>query len=628
MVIRYQMTDPDAALAEALRTLEAEFSLSALPGDGLRATYQKAVGSDAGYRILPSESGPMIEYGSLRDALRATGSVLAGAGGVEALEEGCPFKTFGIMVDCSRNAVMRVEHLEGWLRRLALLGFNMVMLYTEDTYQLEGEPLFGHQRGAYAAEELQRLDDYAQRLGIEMIPCIQTLGHLAQILKWNAYSEVKDTSGVLLAGEEKTYQLIEKMIRHWKGVFRSPRIHLGMDEAYSQGRGRYLDRFGYTDRFEIFCDHLDRVVGLCRKHGREPMIWSDMFFSIASATGDYYDPDAQVPAEIVQRIPREVGLVYWDYYHDNPAVYRHHIERHRALGSSPIMGSGVWTWHALWHATNYTETHAAACIEACREAGLEEIFFTMWSDDGAMCDFDSGFQGLTFVAELAYAGAVEPEAVAARFSAVCHGDYEASRAAGMLSLLDSAVDDPPLPVWAWPVLWDDPFLGLFWNSKKSPDLDVWGLALARFRGIAEALWPWADRAHDRTAGDLRHAWLLAEVLARKVDIRLRLEPAYADRDAEELRAIVAEIPALIELIEALDASWREQWLRRNKPFGLEVVQIRIAGLARRFREMGDRLTELLDGRIDRIEELDDQPAAPPEPRPKYDAVATACFPGP
>ncbi len=51
------------------------------------------------------------------------------------------------MLDCSRNAVITVVHFKKWLRQLALLGYNMAMLYTEDTYELPGEYYFGHLRG-------------------------------------------------------------------------------------------------------------------------------------------------------------------------------------------------------------------------------------------------------------------------------------------------------------------------------------------------------------------------------------------------------------------------------------------------------------------------------------------------
>ena len=91
------------------------------------------------------------------------------------------------------------------------MGYTSMMLYTEDTYEIAGEPYFGYMRGRFTAEELKDLDRYAGLLGIELIPCIQTLAHLGSIFRWPAYRDVHDTADILLCGEEKTYALIEKM---------------------------------------------------------------------------------------------------------------------------------------------------------------------------------------------------------------------------------------------------------------------------------------------------------------------------------------------------------------------------------------------------------------------------------
>ena len=55
---------------------------------------------------------------------------------------------------------------------MALMGMNLGMMYTEDTYEVPGQPYFGYQRGRYTYEELHALDDYADMLGIEQM-CIR-----------------------------------------------------------------------------------------------------------------------------------------------------------------------------------------------------------------------------------------------------------------------------------------------------------------------------------------------------------------------------------------------------------------------------------------------------------------------
>ncbi len=149
------------------------------------------------------------------------------------------FDLLGIMIDISRNGVLTPEAARAMLRRCALMGLNMAILYSEDTYEVPGEPFFGYLRGRCTHDEMKSLDDYADALGIEMFPCIQALAHLEQVLQWPAYAEYRDTDDVLLAGEEKTYALLDKMIAAASAPFRSRRIHLGMDEAHGIGSGRY-----------------------------------------------------------------------------------------------------------------------------------------------------------------------------------------------------------------------------------------------------------------------------------------------------------------------------------------------------------------------------------------------------
>ena len=65
------------------------------------------------------------------------------------------FERNGFMLDCSRNAVFTVEKVKFVIRTLAKMGMNVLMLYTEDTYEVPGEPYFGSYRGRYTKAEIQ-----------------------------------------------------------------------------------------------------------------------------------------------------------------------------------------------------------------------------------------------------------------------------------------------------------------------------------------------------------------------------------------------------------------------------------------------------------------------------------------
>jgi N-acetyl-beta-hexosaminidase len=259
---------------------------------GMALTFEPDPALKGGGLAVAKRAGTCsVRYGRKVDAFRALGRLMGemaeGAARRGNFSETPRFDLLGIMIDVSRNGVLTPESARALLRRCALMGLNMAILYSEDTYEVPGEPFFGYLRGRYTHDEMKSLDDYADSLGIEMFPCIQTLAHLAQILQWPAYAEYRDTNDILLAGDEKTYALLDKMIAAASAPFRSKRIHIGMDEAEGLGSGQYRKRFGEKRPFDIFNDHLARVRDLCRKRGLKPMIWSDMYFHLGSKTGDY-----------------------------------------------------------------------------------------------------------------------------------------------------------------------------------------------------------------------------------------------------------------------------------------------------------------------------------------------------
>lgn len=101
---------------------------------------------------------------------------------------------------------------------MAKLGLNQLLLYTEDTYEVPGLPYFGTYRGRYSQEEIRQLDDYAYQFGIELVPCIQTLAHLRNALKWPMGQELKDSADILLVGSEKVYDFIRQLLTSVKIV--------------------------------------------------------------------------------------------------------------------------------------------------------------------------------------------------------------------------------------------------------------------------------------------------------------------------------------------------------------------------------------------------------------------------
>jgi hexosaminidase len=509
------------------------------------------------------------------------------------------FKMNGVMVDMSRNAVMNKESIQKLIRIMALMGLNVLMLYTEDTYTVEEYPYFGYMRGRYGIQELKECDEYANRFGIEIVPCIQTLAHLTEALKWNYAASIRDTEDILLVGSEETYRFIERLMRDASKPFRSKRIHIGMDEAHQLGLGKYLELNGFKTRFQIMDEHLRRVAAIASGLGLEPMIWSDMYFRLGSKTGNYYDLEAEIPEGIKKSVPKNVRLVYWDYYHTDIDFYRKFIQKHREFGSDPIFAGGVWTWNGI--APNYGKTFATtnAALEACKKEGIEEVFATMWGDDGAETNPFSALAGLQLFAEHGYGGDLDQETLAKRF-AICTGGHWDD------FLLLKRFDETPgvsehnlhesNPSKF--LLWQDVLIGLY-------DENIRGLPMrAHYEKLARELEDAIGRNQD-WAPIFSFYQQLAKVLGVKAEIGIHIKEAYDRNDRRKIARWIDVLADLRDGVDRLRKLHRELWFSTNKSFGWEVLDIRYGGVLARLETAADRLGQWLDGDIDAIGELEE-----------------------
>ena len=304
-------------------------------------------------------------------------------------------KTLAVMIDCSRNGVMKPEKVKEFALIIKKMGYNALMLYTEDTYEVENEPYFGYMRGRYTIAEMQEMDAYCCSIGIEMIPCIQVLAHLGHIPRWEEYWSHMDSQDVLLVGDERNYRLIENMLATLSKCFTSRRIHIGMDEAFYLGTGRYLQQNGYRNRLQIFVEHLNRVKQLTDRYGFQPMMWSDMFFRLIGE-------DKKLPPEILRQVPEGVELVYWDYSAKEKKHYDENITAHKQfLNNKTAYAGAVWTCTGYAPNLRLSLDTADAAMRSVRENGIETVLVTMWGDDGKDCSYFAGLSGLFAAAQMA-----------------------------------------------------------------------------------------------------------------------------------------------------------------------------------------------------------------------------------
>ena len=297
------------------------------------------------------------------------------------LEKKPQFTWCGTMLDLSRGSAMQVSAIKKYLDLMACFGMNMLMLYTEDMFPLEGYPFFGHKRGRYSLEELRELDEYAWELGIEMIPCVQTLGHLERYLPWPEAASFRDTSFNVMPGKQESMDFIEEILKFMKKAFRSRHIHVGMDEVVDLGTGAYFRQHKgeVVDQQALLFDHLKKVCSLCEKYDYAPIVWSDLFFP--NPKGDQiYTYDSYFPEKYRDQLPKNVRLMYWYYSSRNVNRYRTILERHAQTGNPFAFAGAGWNWCGFAPDHRMTFDFMEPALKACLEVNPEMVMNTLWSD--------------------------------------------------------------------------------------------------------------------------------------------------------------------------------------------------------------------------------------------------------
>lgn len=505
------------------------------------------------------------------------------------------------MIDASRNAVYRVSEVKKILGYMALMGHNRCMLYTEDTYEIEGYPYFGYMRGRYSKEELREIDDYGYSLGIEVVPCIQTLAHLKQTLRWPYGEGMKDTQDVLLVGEEKTYKFIEAMISSLRECFRSKNIHIGMDEAFDLGRGHYLTKHGHVPHQKLMVEHLNKVNKIAKKYDFKPMIWDDMFLRCGAPDGGYYDLDIVITPEIANNIPEEVSLVYWDYYNSDKEKYKKLLDIRDDFNNNIIFAGGCWRWSGF--APNYSKTFETtnAALNQCKAKGIKEVFATAWGDDGSETPIYSIIVGLILFGEHGYYDKVEKEWIDERCKSLTGLSMEDFTSLEELDLVPS-VKIPNMEVCnpSKYIAYQDLLLGAFDKHLEGLDLEEHYINLSKkYEEIGEK--------SERFKLMFTMYSKLAAYLSVKSEIGLEIRKAYLEKDNDALRLIAYNfIPEIQEKLKSFHKSFRDLWYKECKGQGFEVIDIRLGGVMARCDSTMYRIKAYLKGNIDKIEELEEE----------------------
>ena len=550
-------------------------------------------------KVKTNTESALIEYPADNLFFRGLSLALEHAGQVAEISVKPLLSQIGTMQDCS-DGLLSTEGLKGFIRQSALMGYTYMGMYMETSYTVEDEPYFGYKSGRYSAEELSEIVLYGEKFQVEVIPFIQTLAHLNQLFRWPAYYEVFDTHDTLLAGYERTYELIENMLKSLRKSFKTERINLGMDEAYYMGFGRYhwfIDENDF-DTVSLFISHLKRVIAIAGKYGfSKPEIWFDNVFGIKFK--GYINPPDWLFRDFEEKIAKafpDVTMRFWNYAVRDVKEFTRCCGQIRQLTDKITFASAVHGYTSFAPLNRKTGRLVKPALKGCLKNGIDDLVITEWA--GMRSPFAMLPAYYDFTEGIAETYGYDAKKHFKFLFGYSYGEFLKLDIPNELSFDGKADDgvgeiDPPFYILA-----DDPLFGTM--EKHIPDNTK-----AYYERSAKILGELSKR-NSEFSYLFEFEKTLCETLAVKSDLSKRVKLYYDEGNKEGLKGIISEIPFISEKIRSFHIAFYYYWVKFNKRVGFEIFDQRLGGIILRFDTVKGILNDLVTEKIDRIEELDEE----------------------
>ena len=235
----------------------------------------------------------------------------------------------------------------------------------------------------------------------------------------------------------------------------------------------------------------------------------------------------------------------------------------------------------------------------CKKYEVPEVFCTAWLDNGAETPVDAILPGAALFAHLGFHEEFDEAALEDEFQDAVGSslkEFLKLDKFDQLFLGDQANMKSENP--SKYLLYQDALLGIFDYHLKDAGVSEY------YKKLAEELKNSAEicKNHAKFFG---YYHCLAEVLAQKADLGSEIKAAYDAHDLSTLSRICEEIiPHLTENLWKLKELREDLWMADAKPFGYELIDLRMGGVITRLDSTRRRLHSYVEGKISRLEELE------------------------
>lgn len=274
----------------------------------------------------------------------------------------------GLSDELSRGQVGNVESFKRNIRLYSKFKLNQYLLYIEDVFAFESFPCIGKERGALTADEIEEVQKYAEKHFVDIIPIFQTLGHWENFFWTPELTEYGEFPGgnSLDMSNQKTYELLEKLLKEISGVFKSKYFHIGCDESWHVGLGKAREYIKEKGLGNAYSKHYNWVISKLKEFGKEKIY---LYHDIASR---YKEVNENLPKD-------DLIYVFWKY---NEQETYPELQPIVDAKIPFVVSSSVLNWCKIYPDIDGAERTNLALIKYGFKQGAKGQIVFSWGDNG------------------------------------------------------------------------------------------------------------------------------------------------------------------------------------------------------------------------------------------------------
>ncbi len=302
----------------------------------------------------------------------------------------------GVMLDISRGKVPTLDTLKAVADKLAIFKMNHLQLYIEGlSFAYPKHKSLWENETPITPEEIMELEQYCRERFIDLVPCQNTLGHMARWLqepKYNPIAECENGFSVmglhfppttLDVNNPKSIEFVCELLDDLLPCFTSPYCNVCLDEPFELAMGK--NKAFQAEKYQFYAGYAAELHTYLSKQQKQMMMW-----------GDVISKDDL----ILKDLPNDIIILDWGYEAEYPVA-----ERAAVLAKSKhrfCLCPGTNSWLSFTGLTDNMLTCIKNTAEAAYRYNALGMIVTDWGDMGHLQYLPVSWAGILAAAAYAW----------------------------------------------------------------------------------------------------------------------------------------------------------------------------------------------------------------------------------